>query len=178
MTIIEFILVTGTLWGSVVLIELTLLRRRSSVTRRIPITGPFSSFLPSVVIHLALFVAFYGALGYLIVESTPLLKLEITISWVAGGLAAIPSYVEIIHIRTDETWLLRKWIGEDLKETNDPEAHLESLIQNIQSDQEDDSSRRVLIALREISTRGDSMAALVGKVLDKHGFSVSGSTAS
>ncbi len=168
MTIIEFVIVTGILWVFVILIGLIQFREQNIKARENFVARLFSSFLPMVLIHLALFCSFYSALGYLIIQMTPLFKFEILLSWSLGGILCIVSIIEVIRVRTDRHYLLEKWILKDLKDAENPKAHLESLIRTIQSDKETESSKRVLIVLRNLATRGDSIAGLIWTTLETY----------
>lgn len=159
MTIIEIILLTGVLWFFVEFVYY-LNCRYQKISLRI-----FSSFAPSVLIHLSSFYAFYFSLGYLFYQMSPLHKEAIAFSWIAGGLAVVLPFIEVIRIRTDESWLISKWIKEELKQAEDPEKYVESLLVKIREQEGDKASIKALSALREIARKGDSTGGLVSKIL-------------
>ncbi len=170
MEIIEFVLLSGTVWIIVLLLDFSSSQKHfHSIAQRLG-TRLFSSFWVGLLLHLTTFCIFYGALIDLVIQLTqayihPVITL---LSWGAGGVTFAANVVRWMRMRTDDTWLLRRWLLQDLKEAEDPRAHLEALVVKIQSDPERDSSRRALSVLRELAMRGDSLGATVHRVLSEH----------
>ncbi len=129
-----------------------------------------SSFALSLVIYVGLFCPFYGALAYFAIENSPLPFLEWGIEWIITGPILVVLIIKMLRVRTDDAWILRRWILEDLKRAEDPRAHADSLIAKIQEAPESDSSKKALSVLRKISLQGDSIGSAVLIALDGSGL--------
>ncbi len=170
METIVFVLLSGTVWTTILLLDFSSSQKYfPSIARRLGIKL-FSSFRIGLFLHLITFYIFYGALINLIIQLTQAYIHPVTtlLSWGAGGVVFTAILVRWMHMRTDETWLLKRWLLQDLKDAEDPRAHLETLIAKIQSNPEKDASQKALFVLRELAMGGDSMCANVYRVLSEH----------
>jgi hypothetical protein len=177
MTVIGFLLLSGALWAVVGLIDFAQSRKRGpAVIQRLG-GKILSSFWPSLVLHVGLFCLLYSAVAYVVIQmdaidvvigSDPMNVLSVALLYLVSGVGIAASLISIIRERTDDTWLLRRWLTRELRRSKDPEAHLETLLERIQSHPEEDSSKKALDVLRELSRKGDSTGGLVSKALEKH----------
>lgn len=170
MTVVEFILVALTLWTALLLVDFSQSHRQGPALFQSLGARLFRSFGPSVAIHLGLFCAVYGATTYLVIQAATMYDVELAVLWAAGGAAAAVPLVEGLRIRTDDTWLLRRWIADDLARAVDPQAHLDALVATIRETPGKDSSLKALTVLRSLSRRGDSTGGLVYRTLEREGL--------
>lgn len=166
----EFTVLIAIIWSVFLVIDLAGFYRRGPAPMQSMGARIASSYALSLTVHVGLFCVIYAAAGYYMVQSIPFYKGEAALSWVAGGVLAIVALVEGLRTRTDDTWLLRRWILEDLRNAENPSAHLEMLVAKIRSAAGEDSSQKALVVLREISRRGDSIGTIVLTELEKAGL--------
>jgi len=130
-----------------------------------------------------MFYLFYGAMGYFVVQGlqtaiqnatgqSARFLTEILIacifSWAVGGVMFLVNIVPMMRMKSDDRWLLRRWLLQELKKAENPRAHLETLITKIQTNPKKESSQDALFVLRELAMRGDSVGATVHRVLSEH----------
>lgn len=167
---VEIIIVAGGLWVALLLVDYASFNRRGPAAVQMVGKKLASSFPLSFVIHIGLFCIGYGTLAYYAISITPLHTVEVAICWIGGGLFVVVAMVEALRTMADDTWLLRRWVLEDLKKAERPQAHVESLVVRIKENPEDPSSKKALYVLREIARRGDSTASMTLSILERNGL--------